>query len=336
MSTIAFIESFDLAATSADLAARGFVGTVGVIGTTNGRFGGRAISGTATAGILSQGLGFKEFITSSFWFKADGTLSTGRIMATTDQANDVSIFAADVGFALNYIASGAILIQGDGGVTKATSAAGILQASTWHHIECQIQHATSGTVNIFVDGVLALTVAAQDFLESSNDTTMFLVGAAVGHIFDDWVVQFDAVAHPALLGEHRIHTLLPDGNTAQADWTGVFTDIDDPFGSDDGDTTFINTTTLNNKSEFSVANLPVTPTTVFAVQDTVVARKTDSGTKGVTPYIQSGVTREDGVEFGTSETYTTKLTMHELNPDTASAWTGTTVNAVLLGVEITT
>jgi hypothetical protein len=81
--------------------------------------------------------------------------------------------------------------------------------------------------------------------------------------------------------------------------------------------------------------LPVSPNTIHAVQIVTEARKTDAGTKLITPYILSGTTREDGDEVGTSETYSVATSIHELNPDTAAAWDTAAINALKVGIEIT-
>ena len=225
------------------------------------------------------------------------------------------------------------------------SESGIIQPDTWHHIEFNIHISTTGSATVYVDGVLAIDSGEDYFYDGSMDgTTVVLLGGdylntiSPGHIFDDMVIRSDDTAFPALLGEHRIHTLLPSADTAQADWTGTFADIDDPLGAfNDGDTSYISTTTLNNKSEFTVADLPVSPTTIHALQTTVVAKKTDTGTKGVTNYIKSGATRSDGLEFSApNSAYRTKIDIHETNPNGAIPWTEATVNSLLVGVEITT
>jgi hypothetical protein len=128
---------------------------------------------------------------------------------------------------------------------------------------------------------------------------------------------------------------LPSADTAQADFTGTYADIDDPIGASDGDATYITATTLNSKSEFEIEDLPVSPNTIHAVQIVTEARKTDAGTKLITPYILSGTTREDGDEVGTSETYSVATSIHELNPDTAAAWDTAAINALKVGIEIT-
>jgi hypothetical protein len=88
--------------------------------------------------------------------------------------------------------------------------------------------------------------------------------------------------------------------------------------------------------DYTIGNLTQSPTTVHSVTLMAEGRKTDAGTKGATPYLLSNSVEGTGTEFATSEAYTMGVDIFELNPDGSVAWTETTVNALLIGHEITT
>lgn len=334
---IILMEGFDLVGSNADLLAKGFANTEGTWGAAIGRFGGAGYDvGTSLNGVLSINNSFIRYTTIAFWWRNNqATLDSMPIVGVDDIAVPISGPSATNAHAhITTLADGSVQLLGDN-ILRATSSPGVIQPQTWHHIEFQADANASGTCNVYVDGLLVVTATA-DFKDGSAFTSISFFGDGGGTVIDDIVIQTDASTQPPLIGEHKIHTLLPTADTAQADWTGAFTDIDDPFGSADGDSTFISTTTLNNKSEFAVGDLSESPATIHAVQSMIIARKTDAGTKGVTAYIQSGTTRADGTEFAAAETYASDTTIRSVDPDTASAWTVSGVNALLVGVEITT
>ena len=152
---------------------------------------------------------------------------------------------------------------------------------------------------------------------------------------DDIVIAQGTAPH-AQIGLHRIHTLLPDGAGTNTAWTGTNTDVDDPFGASDGDTTYASESVVNDKQDYSFGNLTESPASVLAVTLVTEARKTDAGVVGLTSYLLSNAVEGAGTEAGLAEAYGVVNDIFELNPDGSVAWTETTVNALLAGHEITT
>lgn len=330
------VEGFDLVGTNADLNSKGWVTAEGTIGASVGRFGGAGytLSGS-TSNVLAFSQTFIRYTTVSFYFKAPSLSGTQTILAIDDLIAPSQLPGLNTEqLRVDTAADGSLLLYGDSSL-RGTSVTGVIVANTWHHIELQADINASGQGVIVVDGVEVLDISG-DYIDGSTAASVVFIGYSTDHILDDIVIQSSSSSQPTLLGEHKIQTLFPDADTAQADWTGVYTDIDDPVGSHDGDTTYISATTLNDKSEFTLSDLADTPSTINAVNLVTIARKTDAGTKGVTPYIVSDTTRDDGLEFGTSESYTVSQTIIENDPDTAAAWTASGINALKVGAEITT
>ena len=333
---IVLMEGFDLVGDNTDVLNKGFVRAEGAWNATAGRFGGPGYNlPTSDTIVLAISQAFVRYNTLSFWFKT--SVNTATTVCGFDDADVPTSLPSSAASHLHIevIGDGSIQLFGDFAL-RGTSAPGVIVIDTWHHIEVQGDLNAAGQGIVTVDGLEVLNVSA-DFVDATTDFCSPVFYGDLGvNSFDDIVYQNDVSALPTLLGEHKIHTLLPNADTAQADWTGAFTDIDDPFGASDGDTTVISTETLNNKSEFALENLSESPTTIYAVQSVIEARKTDAGTKGVTHHIDSNGTEETGTEFAAAETYGIHQQLHPLNPDGAVAWTETTVNALLVGVEITT
>jgi hypothetical protein len=337
------IEGFDLVGSNTDLLSKGFASAQGTWGAAKGTFGGGGYDLANSANdVLAFSQTFIRHNTITFWWRNNAAaIPTDTIIAGVSDVL-IPITAPSIIQSHMFIraqTNGTIELLGDF-IVRAISGP-VLSPQTWHHIEIQADINAAGTTNVYVDGILAVT-ATGDFIDGTLASSIVFYGNSGVNVFDDVVLQSDASTQQPLIGEHKIHTLMPDADTAQTDWvrssgTNDFEMIDDTIpGSSNGDTDYISTATLNAKSEFSVANLAESPTTIHAVQTVVEARKTDAGAKAVTPYVQSGATRGDGAEFSTGETYAYRDDIFLLDPNTASAWTETTVNAVLVGVEITT
>jgi hypothetical protein len=335
---IVFMESFDLVGSNADLQKKGWSVAEGSVGVDTGAFGGQgySISGNVS-NVLSKGLLFKRYTTVSFYFKNNATvLGSGYFCSIQDSSAPTSHQSGSHA-AISFSNSGQVVIhESISSDVVGASDTGVISPSTWHHIEIQFDINSSGTVGVWVDGDLAVQAAGNfDRFDDGVNTSPVFYGDEDVNVFDDIVIQTDATTQPPILGDHRMYGQLPSADTAQADFTGTYADIDDPIGASDGDATYITATTLNSKSEFEIEDLPVSPNTIHAVQIVTEARKTDAGTKLITPYILSGTTREDGDEVGTSETYSVATSIHELNPDTTAAWDTAAINALKVGIEIT-
>lgn len=335
--SVRLIEGFDLVGSNADLLAKGYITAEGTWGAATGRFGGAGYTlPVSHTSVLSISQVFVRHVTMSFWWKNNGaTLPAATIAGISDLKNVSSApAAASSQMFIRCLVDGTLELVGDN-ITRASTGTGTIVAQTWHHIEIQAEINSAGLTKVFLDGIEVMSVTA-DFFDGSAYCSCVLHGSGDVNVFDDWVVQIDDTTVQPILGEHKIHTVLPNADTAQADFTGTFADIDDPIGSHDGDTTFISSSTLNHKSEFALGDLSESPSIIHFVQAVTVARKTDAGTKAVTPYIQSGTTRANAPEFAVAESYSIKSEVYATDPDTASAWTVAGVNALLVGFEITT
>jgi hypothetical protein len=345
MSTFLIQESMDLAETTAEYALRGFARMEGVHAATSGKFGAGARNLQASQNTILEvdvSAVSGRYFSVAVWryYSALPTSATGNIIAIGNVANANAAASSNSHVGIMTGASGGdILVHHGGSATVRATLSGAIVAGVWQHYELRcFCHASTGTLEVWIDGIKKVDLTGIDTLANGSVGTVKMGGAvgSTNSYVDDIVIQDDASTIPDQLGTHRIHTLLPNGAGTNTAWTGTNTDVDDPFGSDDGDTTFAVSTTLNAKQDYAVDNLSETPTTVHNVALTSVMRKTDSGTKAATAYIISNAVEDTGSENGTAEGYTTKIDMFPLNPDGATAWTPTTIDAILIGHEITT
>ena len=310
--------------------------------TTDGRFFGGAAS------IAAKGYTIRKMVSSStlatWGFALKSNLSASIFLSyfsAIDRGNTIG----DANGGITLLSNGAVRLLRKGGATVADSAPGVILADTWAFIEIQIKRSSgSGTGEIFVNGVSILS-GAGDFNRGSFGEECIIIGtfgtsSPITILVDDFYANMNDSAFPNVLGDCRIETLLPNADTAQADWTPLsgsgFSNIDDALSTNgDGDTSYVSETTLNNKSEFDMENLSNSPTEVFAVSVASRASKTDAGSIEYTHYIDNGV-EEYGTPMNPSESaYTLKKDIFEEQPGSPSQWDEDSINNLKTGLEIT-
>lgn len=329
------MEGFDLVGSSADLLTANWGSAEGTVYVGTGRFGGNCYGLPNDSNtVLSTACSSEEYKTFSFWYKTPTILWSYICGLTSNPAPTAGPSSVYSNMHISLLTDGSLEVFGDS-ASKFITSVGTIQADTWHHIEIQIWANFAGEAHIYVDGILAGSITGTDFYDAANAAVVFY-GASQINYFDDIVIQTDPSSLPPLLGEHKIHALIPNADTAQADFTGTYADIDEPVGGgSDGDTSYISSSTLNAESEFDLTALPESPVTIHAVSSRIEARKTDAGTIGVTHHIDSAGVHDSGAEFGVSETYSTQVEVHDLNPNGNVAWDEAAVNALKIGVKIT-
>lgn len=102
----------------------------------------------------------------------------------------------------------------------------------------------------------------------------------------------------------------------------------------DGDLSYASDSTAGDHDLFAMTNLPATPTSIMAVQQRVVARRTDGGPRALQTELKSGATTVQGTATSLSTSYVPQFTIYETDPNTGSAWTASAVNALEAGYKI--
>lgn len=102
----------------------------------------------------------------------------------------------------------------------------------------------------------------------------------------------------------------------------------------DGDNTYLSSATVNNQERYDFA--ATTATKVIAVNVKSFMRKDDAGTRTVRVVAKSGATTVDnGADLPLTTGYTQVTALFEVDPNTTTAWTQTTLNAAEFGVKVT-
>lgn len=259
---------------------------------------------------------------------------------TADQMVQI-MDASTVQMALRINTDLTISIQ-RGTVTLATTATA-LTTNTWHFLEFSSTiNDTTGTYALRLNGTDIITAGTgQDTKVTSNAsaTAVRIIDNGFGNldIDDFYTIDPASGAYTAFLGDCTVEYIYPGGagNSTQLSVVGAaanYQAVDEL--AEDGDTSFVSTSTPGQKDTYALTNLSVTPASVIAVKPILVARKDDAGSSNVCTVIRSGGTDYDGPTTGLGLTYAPISKVYDVDPATSAAWTPTAVNNLEAGVKL--
>lgn len=227
----------------------------------------------------------------------------------------------------------------------------VIVAGAYQHLEVRATFSnTVGAVEVRVNGVTVLSITGADTVaglaECSQVTFCWgLTSSGNGGVttdFDD-VFAWDALGteNNDFLGDRRVRTLFPDANTAVAGWTptGAATGyecIDD--SAPDDEATYVSAAPLTGSpptqlvSEFGVQDPPAGVGAIAAVQTYVRMRKTEAGVTDVMVSMLSGTGVSDGQDRAITEAYTYWTDVHELNPNTGTPWSESSLSGAKIRI----
>jgi hypothetical protein len=218
-----------------------------------------------------------------------------------------------------------------------------ISSSVWHYLEVEaVISDTVGEFRLYVDGVEKLNLSNVD---TRNGASTTIDGVYVGNDvpsnattkgtndFDDMYFTDTATR----IGERRIETLYPDSDVTQV-WTRSagavnFELVDETLV--DGDTTYVQGTTVGDRDTYGLNNLSSTPATVNGVKFNAFSVKTDAGARSIALQAISGATTSDGPDYSLPASYSKQERLLLTDPDTATAWTAAGVNALTGGPKVT-
>jgi hypothetical protein len=228
------------------------------------------------------------------------------------------------------------------GTVLGTSSTGIVSANTWHYFEVEfVISDTVGEMRVYVDGSQVLNLSAVDTRNGTPTTVQNVMLGSINGTTTSMSVDHDDlyfIDTTTRLGERKIETLRPNADTAQKDFTRSagsdnFALVDDT--TSDGDTTYVQGSTVGNLDRYTTAGLSTTPSAIDAVQLTAFALKTDATTRNIALHARSGSTDSDGSNYALAASYSKFERILETDPATSSAWTSTGVNTLQFGPKVT-
>ncbi len=262
-------------------------------------------------------------------------------------SSTIAAFYGDTGtlahLSMRFLTSGSIQLW-RGGTIVATSPSGVIRINAWHYIEVSATiNDTTGNIVVRVDGTQVLTFTGDtknagvastiDRVDVYNGTT-----GANGWLMDDFYICDDTGAAPwnTFLGDVRVQTVKPNGAGSSTQLTPVgsgsnWQNVDEiPASAAD----YNYSTTPGHRDLYTMEDVGIGTVTVFGVQVTAFANKTDTTTRQVKPLLKSGATVYPGAAKTLSVTPGPVTTLFQTNPATSAQWTPAEVNAIEAGVEV--
>ena len=239
---------------------------------------------------------------------------------------------------------------GNTGTTLGTSSLAMLTNQSYY-IECKVTvHDSTGVFVVKVNGDTWLNLTSQDTQNTAN-TFVNQIGFGADpatqtgmqqHVEDMYICD-TAGSSPTndFLGDVRVQGLLPDanGNTSNlvgqdANSTDNYLNVDEDAPGADDDTTYNESSTVNDKDTYNYPALTPTTGTVYGVQISPLARKTDAGVRSIASIARLSGTEVDSSNKALSATYIYLPDVRETKPG-GGAWSISDVNSAEFGVKVT-
>lgn len=254
------------------------------------------------------------------------------------------------------LADGTLLVQrgtqGSGTNLGQTSVS--LTVGAYYHIEWKtVINNSTGTVDLRINGVSALSLTGQNTRASANNSASIVyIGNIVGVSttsgtildFDDVIIYdgqtTDPAGHPDIsdfIGDCGLTWLLPSGAGTTTQFTpdtgSNFARVNE--ATPDGDTSYVSDATVNHIDTYAIANLPANITTVKSLAVVNYARKDDVGSRSFAPEIRTNSANFDGVTQALGNSYLYYFSNWGQNPSgTPANWTPTDVNNLEAGQKV--
>jgi hypothetical protein len=204
-----------------------------------------------------------------------------------------------------------------------------------------------GSVEVRYNGITVINSTGVDTIQNNGSVVISQIGfrgaAGAGANFADfYITSLDGSApQNNFLGDIQVDSLFPDAGGALSEFgvafpsspSGHFLKVDEV--PQDTDTTYIESTGVNQRSLWGVDDLPVITggSIVFGIQLNTVARKISSGNAVFREVVRVGSTNFFGATFGLAIEYIKHRTVFMQNPQTAGQWVESDVDTLEIGLE---
>jgi len=230
-------------------------------------------------------------------------------------------------------------------LTNGTSTATI-PTNAWSYIEWKVTIADSIAANscqVRLNGGTTpiINVAAGQDTKNATASTADRVsfGTSAGTLSvnrtwrfaDFYIISQDSTAPNDWLGDVRVDTIRPNAPGSSTQWSPLAGANWENLISNDGDDSYVETSTSGHLDLYTAENLPSTPASIHGLKVSTLARKTDAGTREIQTAIRTGGNNFFGDNFALGNSYQYVSTRYALNPDTAAAWTKAQIDALEIG-----
>lgn len=213
--------------------------------------------------------------------------------------------------------------------------------SGWNYLEVSATIADSGgTCVVKVNGTSLISFTGDTKNAGTNSTidTVRLTGTTDNSaiLYDDLYLCDSAGSSPynTFLGDVRVDTLSPTGAGSSTQWTpdsgSNYARVNEmPYSASN----YVQDGTSGHRDTYALADLSGSPT-VLAVQNCVIAKKTDAGAMSLKLAVKSSSTVAYGTTTALGVSDATLTDLRTTDPATSSAWVASGVNALEAGMEV--
>ena len=226
-------------------------------------------------------------------------------------------------------------------LTGTTTSSGLTPTGEWHYVEVKVfLHDTTGTAEIWIDGVSEASGTSLDTLGGSNATINYIQiqGSSSSMGMDDLYILDDTGSdNNDRLDQPIIRAMYPVADTAQEDWA-LSTGSDSFDLTDDVPpvhTTYLSTSTVTDKTDLEMTNIAGSFENVYGVQTFMWTEGIDSVSRGVTLSVKQGSSTGNDGETSVGSGTDISVAIHEQDPDTSSAWTTAGLDTMQIRIDLT-
>lgn len=268
-------------------------------------------------------------------FKLNGSSGYGQCFVVVDTNGYLVLWA------------GNSTLNANTGTQIASTASPVITTASWTHLELSyVPNGASSSLELRVNGVTVINETFAIGSISYGETSATTVSSwSAGQGSDSYIYIDDLYAwndsgsfNNDFLGDKKVHTMMPNGDTATADWLKnsgtVGYDRINEIGPN-GDTSYIYTSTVSAVSAFDIEAMPTDTGVINALQTYRGAKKTDAGTCTVRTDISSGAYTSSGTAQPVTTAYQYYTDVFETDPATGALWTKSAVDSAQVEVERT-
>ncbi len=237
------------------------------------------------------------------------------------------------------------LVRGSSSGTVLATSTNAILANSWNFIETKLTIADSGgTFEARVNGDVWVTYTGDtkysSTLNTANSLRLSGLPSAVHAWYDDlYICDGTGSTNNTFLGDARVDTILPNGVGASAQFSPTgsannWENVDDP--SPDDEATYNASNTAGNIDSFAFADISSLGATVFGIQENMLSRKDDAGSRILRGITRIGATNYEGLDITLTDSYVYQRQIWEKNPATAANWSEADINAAEFGYKVQT
>jgi len=213
----------------------------------------------------------------------------------------------------------------------------------WAYVEFKWRHsqASAGTFQMGVNGAYTTEDTGIDYFSGFSAMKfgwVTITDVADFYIDDLYVADTTGSANNDFLGPIVVEPLLPNGNGFHSDLVGQDSNSTDNYLNVDEDppddgTTYNQSGTQGDIDTYAMEDVSGSPQ-VKGVVASVYGKRTQTGAKYFRPVTRVSSTDYTLSDLALSEDYSLVEDAWDVNPNTSTAWTPTTLNGAEFGVEV--